>query len=95
MPESTVLALAGVLGMPIIQLLKGVLKLSGARMMWISFALSFVIMTITAIITRSFDGGISAVFADPEAFLNAGAMVFTATTLFYGSLKEHISLSNE
>ena len=91
MPESSVLALAGVLGMPIIQLLKNVLGLSGAKMLWASYLVSFVIMVITAIITRSFGDGVSAIFADPDAFLKAGAMVFTATSLFYGSIKEHTS----
>ena len=95
MPESTVLALAGVLGLPLIQLLKNVLKLSGPKMLWFTFASSFIIMLIAAIVTRAFDGGIAGVFADPDAFVKAGAMVFTATSLFYGSVKDRMSLGGE
>ena len=95
MPESTILALAGVLGVPITQFLKNILKISGPKALWVSFFISFVVMLITAIVTRAFDGGIAGVFADPDAFVKAGAMVFTATSLFYGSVKDRMSLGGE
>ena len=95
MPESTILSLAGLLGMPIIQLLKGVLGLSGARMMWVTYILSFVIMLAAAVITNAFGGSIQSIFANPDAFLKAASVVFTATTLFYGSIKDTGKLSGK
>jgi len=95
MPESTVLALAGVLGVPIVQVLKGILGLSGAKMLWVSFILSFVIMLVTALVTHAFGGSIQTIFSNPDEFFKAAAIVFSASTLFYGSIKEKAALGGK
>lgn len=91
MPESTVLALAGILGMPITQLLKGVLKLEGPRMLWATWLISFAVMLIAAFVTNALGGSMQTILSSPDEFIKSASVVFSATTLFYGSIKGNLN----
>ena len=92
MSETLALALAGVIAVPIIQVIKNSLHISGTPMAWITIFLSIVIASITSILAG--DVTLSGLFADPLLFFGGGGVVMGVATVVYQTIKEKMDLGN-
>lgn len=89
MEQTLALFLAGVVAVPLLQLLKRYTKLSGVPMVWIAFLSSMVIAVVTLVIL----GKAAGLFSDPFTFFGSSGIVMTLATLVYRSIKEKLNLS--
>ena len=91
MAETLALALAGVVAMPLIQVIKHYTHLSGTPMVIITVFLSAIIATIATLLVG--DVTLSELLSNPLLFYGGGGIVMTIATVVYQSLKEKMNLA--
>ena len=91
MSETLALALAGIVAVPIIQVFKRYLHISGTPMAWITILLSIVIASITSLLAGEVT--LSGLLADPLLFFGGGGVVMGVATVVYQSIKDKMGLA--
>ena len=83
---------AGLIGVPLVQLLKKLLpeSITKAFMTYIAYAAAF----ITALIVFAATGGLSTLLSTPWVVLGEGSAVFAIMTIIYNTLKERMGLKS-
>ena len=91
MEQTLGLMLAGVVAVPLLQLIKRYFKLSNVPMVWIAWIVSLLLSAITLLLLNKIT--ITQLLADPFLFFGGGGIVMSLATVIYRSLKEKLSIS--
>lgn len=86
--QTLALALAGVIVVPVLQVLKRSLKLSGAVMAWFAYLCSIA----TAVVALAVFGKVTVaqLIADPGLLFGSSGLVMATATVVYQSVKERV-----
>lgn len=91
MEQTLALLLTGIVAVPILQLLKRYLKLSGTPMVWIAFIASLFLATLALLLTGK--ATLPELLKDPFTFFGSGGLVMSLATVIYRTLKEKLFTS--
>lgn len=91
MEQTLALMLAGVVAVPLLQLVKRLFKLSGVPMIWATFILSIVIAVLTLALLGK--ASLTELISDPFKLFGSGGIVMSLATVVYRTLKDKVSLS--
>lgn len=91
MEQTLGLMLAGVVAVPLLQLIKRYFKLSNVPMVWITWIFSLLLAALTLVFLGKLT--VAQLLADPFLFFGSGGIVMSLATVIYRTLKEKLSLS--
>ena len=90
MEQTLGLMLAGVIAVPLLQLVKRYFKLANVPMVWIAWIFSLLLAAMTLIILGKLT--LAELLADPFLLFGSGGIVMSLATIIYRTLKEKLSL---
>jgi len=93
MDNAAILLLVGVVVVPLLQLLKKALGLSGRLMLYFSAFTAFAVAALTTVLTGQLTW--AQLFSDPGIWLGSTGIVYMPAMLIYGSIKEKMGLSGD